>query len=119
MSPVPTTLGQRLKALRKERGLTQAVVADAVGIQRPSLSMIEVGRDVPGRETLFALATYYKVSADYLRTGTPAPSQKGLSESVDDLDELAWLRLWRQLERDERVVLLRRLGASLDYAKAG
>ena len=110
-----TPLGARLRALRRERGITQAEVAAAIGIERPSVTMIETGRDAPGRATLFALATYFGVSADYLETGTHVPlPDNPVGELVNDRAELAWLRLWRAMDDGERNTLLRRLSAGLD-----
>lgn len=66
------SIGTRISALRKERKLTQAVVAEAVGLERASLSMIERGHDRPGLQTLRALADFFGVTLDYLESGTLA-----------------------------------------------
>lgn len=39
-------LGQRLRAARRSRSLTQAAVAERAGISRPTLSALERGKDV-------------------------------------------------------------------------
>ncbi len=51
-------LGQRLRQLRQERGLTLRALADAVGVDFTYLSKIENGKVgyVPGAETIRALA---------------------------------------------------------------
>ena len=64
-----STIGNRLRTLRGERSLTQAAVAEAVGITRSHLTKIEGGKDVPGRQTLVALANYFQVSLDWLTEG--------------------------------------------------
>lgn len=43
--------------------------ADAIGISRSTLANIESGGDLPGRETLKAIADYYQVSVDFLLDG--------------------------------------------------
>jgi transcriptional regulator with XRE-family HTH domain len=106
-------LGAKLKALRQARGLKQVEAAEAIGIRRSTLAGIETGGDLPGRETLFAIARFYAVSLDDLEAAAPVPSENAPGEFVNDPDELAWLRLWRAMESAERVVLLRRLGAGL------
>ena len=46
-------LGNRLNALRGERGLTQAALAEAVGVSRKTINTVENGVFVPS--TLLAL----------------------------------------------------------------
>lgn len=95
--PDRLTPGARIKALRKtHHKLTADEVAAAVGVSRPHLSMIENDKDLPGRETLAAIADYFRVSVDYiLNGGDAAPQPPSTCETVDDPDELAWLNLWR------------------------
>jgi transcriptional regulator with XRE-family HTH domain len=47
----PAALGRSLRALRRQRGLTQAEVADQLGLQRSYLSQIENG-DVRPRDVI-------------------------------------------------------------------
>jgi XRE family transcriptional regulator, regulator of sulfur utilization len=49
-------LGQRIQALRHDRGLTQEQLADACGISQKYLSELERGEKAPSWETLVALA---------------------------------------------------------------
>lgn len=69
----PPTLGERIRLLRQEAKLTQAVVADQIGISRSHLARIETGRDVPGRETLLAVGQIFGVSLDWLANGHGDP----------------------------------------------
>lgn len=98
--------GQRIRDLRKERGLTQASVADAVGISRSHLATMERGGDLPGRDTLFALATFFHVSVDYLQTGRRPGGPPDGGQFVEDPDELALLEFWRGLTTGEKVTML-------------
>ncbi|MFO7986574.1 MAG: helix-turn-helix transcriptional regulator [Desulfatiglandaceae bacterium] len=41
-------IGQRVKALRKQRGLTQVKLAEMAGLKRPNISRLEAGAHVPG-----------------------------------------------------------------------
>lgn len=77
--------------------------AEAIGISRSTLSSIENGHDLPGRDTLFAIANFYNVSTEFLITGSgPAPGHTDRGEVVYDPDELALLRYWRSLSDSER-----------------
>jgi transcriptional regulator with XRE-family HTH domain len=50
------SLGDRIKQIRKQKGLTQDQVAEAAGIDSKSLSRIECNRFNPAIDTLQALA---------------------------------------------------------------
>lgn len=60
------TFAKRLKALRKERGLTQAELADALEISRSAIGMYERGDREPNFDTADDLAEYFDVSLSYL-----------------------------------------------------
>lgn len=64
-------LAQRLIMLRRERGLTQREVAEAeaVGISREYMSLVETEQRVPARDVLLRLAAFFEVSVDWLITG--------------------------------------------------
>lgn len=109
-SPTLTRFATMLRSLRTVNGGTQAEVAAAIGIGRSTLATYESGADVPGRDTLAAIATYYKVSlSDLWPAGGPTSSQPGVPQFVDDPDELALLDFWRTISPPERVLFLRML----------
>lgn len=62
-------LGQRISALRREQGLSQAELAGRLGISASAMGMYEQGRREPSAATLVALARELKVTTDYLLTG--------------------------------------------------
>lgn len=55
-----------LKALRKEKGLTQEELSCATGISFHSINSYESGRRVPNAKTMLTLARYFQVSGDFL-----------------------------------------------------
>ena len=55
----------RVKELRKSKGLTQRQVANALGITERSYQRYEAENN-PNNETLIKLADYFDVSTDYL-----------------------------------------------------
>lgn len=63
------SLGQRLYALRKYRGLSLQDLANATGISRSNLNRYEHDASKPTAEFLKRLCTYYQVSSDYLLFG--------------------------------------------------
>jgi transcriptional regulator with XRE-family HTH domain len=62
------SLGERLKRLRRERGLSQRELA-APGVSYAYISRIEAGARQPSVKALRKLAAKLGVSADYLETG--------------------------------------------------
>ncbi len=62
-------IGQRIRALRMERGLTQQELADLIGISQNSISKIEPGLRVPSIDTFLVLAELFDVSIDYIVRG--------------------------------------------------
>jgi len=69
--PTPNTqagkrIGQRVKTLRKERGLTQAQLAKMSGVKRPNISRLEIGTHVPGILLIERLAESLQVKTSDL-----------------------------------------------------
>ena len=56
----------RLKLLRKEKGVSQKEVANAIGVTLSAYSNYEQGIREPSNQILINLCKYYNVSADYL-----------------------------------------------------
>lgn len=52
MSNIKILLGKKIKEIRKKQGLTQEKLAELAGIEIPSLSNIENGKNYPNHETL-------------------------------------------------------------------
>jgi len=63
------TLGDRVKALRKAKGLQQSELAAIVGTSKAMVSFIETGRNNPTIDLLSALSSFFGVPADYLLHG--------------------------------------------------
>lgn len=63
------TFGERLKAERIKKGVTEVEVAKALGIGQAFVSKLENGIKNPSNGMLIALAKYYGVTTDYLLLG--------------------------------------------------
>lgn len=59
-------LGERISSLRKQRGLSQAQLADKLKLSQSALGMYETGKKEPNLNTLSVLADFFNVSIDYL-----------------------------------------------------
>lgn len=60
------TIGDSFKRFRKERGLTQQQVANALNMQKQSWQRYEQGRVVPAATVIINLSKFFGVSTDYL-----------------------------------------------------
>ncbi len=58
--------GNRIKALRTEKHLTQKQLADQIGVAVSAVSSYESGARYPSYEVLIHLAGLFHVSTDYL-----------------------------------------------------
>jgi transcriptional regulator with XRE-family HTH domain len=59
-------VGQRLKSVREQRGITLTAVAQTTGISKSTLSRLETGQRRPTLELLLALSSAYRVPLDDL-----------------------------------------------------
>ena len=57
---------EKLKQLRKEMGVSQKIVAEALGITLSAYSNYEQGIREPNLQILASICKFYDVSADYL-----------------------------------------------------
>ena len=60
------TFGERLKELRKERGLGQVALAEQLEVGKSVISLCETGQCEPTLGNLIKLARFFGVSIDYL-----------------------------------------------------
>lgn len=60
------SLGHNISELRKRRGLSQAQLADKLGIGTSTLGMYETDKREPSYQTLLAIADYFNQSVDEL-----------------------------------------------------
>lgn len=63
---------EKLKLLRKERGLTQNDVGEAIGQERSTIACYETGKRKPDIATLEKLAKLYKVTLDHFSNKSEA-----------------------------------------------
>ena len=64
---------ERIKLLRKEKGLSQEAVGSIIGVKKYAVYSYEKGRACPDMKGLIALADYFGVSMDYLAGRTDDP----------------------------------------------
>ncbi|MCU1453317.1 MAG: helix-turn-helix protein [Acidimicrobiales bacterium] len=74
--PEPNALGQRIAALRAERGWTQQQLADRLGVSRVAVSHLETDINTPGERTVALLAGLFRCEPHELVASTSYPPAK-------------------------------------------
>lgn len=98
----------RIKEVRKKKGLSLQQVADAVGLGNNTISRYETGKREPKLETWKKLAEYFNVPTSYLM---------GLSDDVDGWKEWAKSTGYsvKQIKNEiKRLIETKRLDSSTD-----
>ena len=99
----PRMIGERVKAERSERGLTQGELAQLVGVSRSAVAQWETGRAGQLMGNLERVAAALDTSVEHLMYG--ADKQAALQPGQGD--EVALLRLYRECDPEDRQMLLR------------
>ena len=90
---------QRLKGLRKERGLTQEELSKFSGVSFPTISRYEKGhRDEPKLTILKSLANFFEVSIDYLVGDVDIRDTNFTSSEI--------ARIFKELDDDGKKILM-------------
>lgn len=92
------TMGERIKQLRKEIGMTQTALAETLGVTKGTVSTWETNSRVPSFEALVKMSDLFMRSFDYIMgrsdNATPIAQNKDLEDLAaasieDDLTEYA------------------------------
>ena len=83
-------LGDKIKALRKEKKLTQDDLANILNVHKTNVSKWERNKYKPSIDILANIADYFQVSVDYLIDNEPAIL---LGEKLKDLRKTKGLTL--------------------------
>ena len=73
---------QRLRSLLDQKKMSQAAVANAVGVLRQTVQQYVSGKSVPSYENLIKIANYLEVDAAYLLGATDDPTPKGCDHKI-------------------------------------
>lgn len=111
-------LGYRLKAMRELKDLTQAEVANEIGLSRERYNQYENSRRAPDYDTLLILANFFEVSTDYLlgKVDDPIPIRDVDQDLHDEQDYDAQLKAF--MEDDEMKLMFHDYDDWTDAEKA-
>jgi transcriptional regulator with XRE-family HTH domain len=94
------TVGNRIRAIRKQHDLTQQQFADKIGYSKMQIHFVEIGKVIPSNDFLQRVAAAFGVNYDWLLSG------KGQIEATTDgVDErlISWLRDNPDVVRELRI----------------
>ena len=95
-------LGQRIKKVRQNRGMTQDKLAEAVGCNTSHISNIENNYTKPSLNVLLAIANTLQTSIDYLLSnqyqGDSDALDKEILQAVHDVEALQKNRILQIIE---------------------
>ncbi len=77
---------ERIKQIRKEKGLTQAAFGKLLGIAAPSVSKLESGENHPSEQTIRAICSGFNINRCWLETGTGEMEESADSLAIHDLE---------------------------------
>lgn len=84
-------IGENIKRLRRERGLTQETLAERLHISAAAVSKWERGESVPDIGMLLPLASYFNVSSDELLGLNAAKAKEKIKAVFEERDRLSAL----------------------------
>lgn len=93
----------KLKILRKERGLTLQEMADILNVSRGSYNYYELGKTEPNINILFQLSDFFGVSIDYLLGHSESsPAVRGGSPETFTEEERTLIRYYRAIGKEAK-----------------
>lgn len=121
------TFAMRLRQLRKQEGLTQAQVAESMGVSAWTVSMWEKGPRKPEFETLDRLADFFHVKMAYLlgesdddtAPAEPTDEETGrwlIEESVEELSDC--IRQFLRLDYTSKEIVKATISTAYRLARA-
>lgn len=100
------TIGERLRILRNEQGITQQQLADRAGISRSNINTWESGKSLPLPDGLIALADCFGCTVDYLLGRESEDGMIVLKADQYSDDEQEFIKLYRQLSNRQKFAAL-------------
>ena len=82
------TTAERIKQLRKKKGISQSELAELIGVKNNTVSTWERGTRKPDFEALNLLSNYFEVSFEYI-LGSSDKEETRVKPTQDELDQLA------------------------------
>lgn len=96
-------LGQRIKALRNDKKVSQSELGDYLSVGKTTISNYETGYSAPDNEVLARLSKFFSVSTDYL-LGLTNERINPVDQALSDDPELQ--AFWNTMREREDLQLM-------------
>ena len=90
-------IGERLRKLRKDKGMNQEELADIIGVQKSTVSLYEIGKSDPSDKIKIAIAKHFNISLDFLMGIIDKP--------VSHFNKDLFIRLPEGMSKEEKTML--------------
>ena len=111
-------LGDLIRQKRTEKGLSQAELAKALGVDKSAVAQWELNSTRPKGKNMTALKLFLDITTEI----EPAPSAPYRGKLVEDPDLIAWVEFLEVMPKEERRILAKHLLGNIsspDKAKEG
>lgn len=116
------SIGDRIKKLRKEKGLTMLEFGKSLGMSKSSISGIEAGKNGPSEQTVRLICSMYSIEYSWLKTGDGNMYRNKTDILIEDLvkeqnldsDTARMLRRFLGLSKESKKIVLSAIVALLD-----
>lgn len=92
-------LSQNIKLLRKQKGVSQQILGDELGLTRQAIAAYEKGIREPDVETISHIADFFEVSIDYLVGRVDSP-QRSVYEVSKNIKKIRSRRTYNDFSKD-------------------
>ena len=103
---------EKLQELRKNKGLTQEELAEALYVSRTAISKWESGKSMPDSGIMLELCELLKINVNELLSG-----ERIMAEAYDKRAEENLLAMRREVEEKNRQIYLNLVMACMDMQK--
>lgn len=79
------TINERIKEVRKSKGLSQKEFAERIGLRSNSIAVIETGRRNPSERTIKDICEAFAISEEWLKYGKGEPEDRKAVTLIDEL----------------------------------
>jgi transcriptional regulator with XRE-family HTH domain len=107
------SIGEKIKDLRKEKGINQQEIADLIGMHRSNYSKIENGQRELSVSALSNIASFFDLSTDQLMGEPDFPSEV----KVADKTIMEKVKMIDQLEDEEKQTIFKMIDAFITNKK--
>lgn len=100
------SIGERIKALRKNAHITQQALGEIVGLHGSNISRVEQNMVVPTGDVIAKMSEYFHVSCDYILRGTSVDGTPQMDIALTDSVKLQITGTTEDVSEEDSVKVL-------------